>query len=72
MRANYSPTKSLIPPARFQNPNLNPNRYNGRYKKFSGRIRFPDYSIGSIYHLFADKSKSFPSFYFILKPFPLP
>ena len=25
MRANYSPTKSLIPPARFQNPNPNPD-----------------------------------------------
>ena len=25
MRANYSPSKSLVPPTRFQNPTPNPN-----------------------------------------------
>ena len=25
MRANYSPTKSLVPPTRFQNPDPNPD-----------------------------------------------
>ena len=41
-RANYSPTKSLVPPTRFQNlnpdPTPNPNQYSGRYKRFSGKI----------------------------------
>lgn len=39
MRANYSPSKSLVPPTRFQNPN--PNQYIGKNKRSIGRIRFP-------------------------------
>ena len=56
MRANDSLTKSLVPPARFQNPNPNPDpwtltlhltltQYSGRYKRFSRRIKFPDFKI---------------------------
>ena len=56
MRANYSPTKSLVPPARLQNPHTNPDLWiltlhltltqcSGRYKTFSRRIRFPVLSI---------------------------
>ena len=36
MRANYSPTKSHVPPTRFQNP----KQCSGRNKRFSGIIRF--------------------------------
>ena len=53
MRANYSPTKSLIPPTRFQNPHptRNPNPYSGRNMRFSGRIKFPDLFIHSFINL---------------------
>ena len=52
---DYSPTKSLVPPARFQNPHPNPDpwtltlhltltQYSGRFKRFSRRIRFPNHN----------------------------
>ena len=84
LRANYSPTKSLVPPTRFQNPNpnLNPNpeswtltlpnpntltQHSGRYKRFSGRIRSPDYVLR--YQPYFDWIQRFSNFivFFILR-----